>query len=126
MLASSIHLYPKEVKEMQTRYFPAINSDDAPRKGVKKTTLTYTDNSGENEARIFLAVLPEGLTAFSAVCSHLGCLVDWDRGKELFLCPCHGGKYDIAGNVAGGPPPESLTRLPVEIREGKVFVGVTV
>jgi len=124
--ASSIFLYPSEIKKMEVKYFPVLDADEAPQKGVKRGTITYKDNRGESERRIFLAALPEGLTAFSAVCSHLGCIVDWDSKNEQFLCPCHGGKYDINGNVAGGPPPAPLTRLPVENWEGKIFVGIKV
>ncbi len=125
-LASSVYLYPPEIKKMEIKYFPALDLKDTPRKGVKKITLTYNGNSGQEEVGIFLAALPDGLTAFSASCSHLGCLVGWDSRKEEFLCPCHGGRYDINGNVIGGPPPAALTRLPVENRGGKIFVGIKV
>lgn len=93
---------------------------------MKKINLTYTDDSGENEITIFLAALSEGLTAFSSVCSHLGCNVDWNSKTEQFLCPCHGGKYDINGNVIGGPAPAPLERLLTEIKEEKIFVGIKV
>ena len=108
------------------KYFPILELKDAPEKGVKKTSLTYTDDSGENEITIFLAALPEGVTAFSAVCSHLGCIVDWDSKTEQFLCPCHGSKYDVNGNVIGGPAPAPLERLITEIKEEKIFVGIKV
>lgn len=108
------------------KYFSILELKDAPEKGVKKTSLTYTDDSGENEITIFLAALPEGVTAFSAVCSHLGCIVDWNSKTEQFLCPCHGSKYDVNGNVIGGPAPAPLERLITEIKEGKVFVGIKV
>jgi len=126
LTSSIIYLYPSEEKKMETKYFPAIELEEAPRKGIKRINLTYTDEGRENETRIFLATLSEGLTAFSAVCSHLGCIVDWDSRQEQFLCPCHGGRYDINGNVIGGPPPAPLTRLPVENRDGKIFVGIKV
>jgi cytochrome b6-f complex iron-sulfur subunit len=124
--ASSIFLYPPEAKKMEIKYFPAADINDAPQKGVKKITLTYTANNGTEEAIIFLAVLSQGLTAFSSVCSHLGCIVDWDSRKEEFVCPCHGGRYDMKGNVIGGPPPAPLVNLPIEIRDGKIFVGIKV
>jgi len=111
---------------MEMKYFPAVEINDAPQKGVKKVTLTYTGDSGKEEAIIFLASLPQGLTAFSSVCSHLGCIVDWDSQKEEFVCPCHGGRYDINGNVIGGPPPAPLDNLPIETRDGKIFVGIKV
>jgi menaquinol-cytochrome c reductase iron-sulfur subunit len=54
-------------------------------------------------------------TAFSVNCTHLGCPVNWRPDAELFLCPCHGGVYYADGSVAGGPPPRSLTKVPVRI-----------
>lgn len=123
---SIIYLYPSERKKMKTKYFPALDIEETPQRGVKRINLTYTDEGRENKTRIFLTALPEGLTAFSAVCSHLGCVVDWDSKQEQFLCPCHGGRYDINGNVIGGPPPAPLTRLPLENLDGKIFVGIKV
>lgn len=62
------------------------------------------------------------VTVFSTVCTHLGCAVHWDTGKKEFLCPCHGGVYDIEGKVLAGPPPRPLTRLPVKLEHGQIFV----
>jgi quinol---cytochrome c reductase iron-sulfur subunit, bacillus type len=55
--------------------------------------------------------------AFSVNCTHLGCPVNWRPDAELFLCPCHGGVYYSDGSVAGGPPPRSLTKVPVRITQ---------
>jgi Rieske Fe-S protein len=65
-----------------------------------------------------------GLFALSPVCTHLGCLVNWDYNKKEFICPCHGGKYDMEGKVRGGPPPAPLNRLPLEVRDEKVYIGM--
>lgn len=48
------------------------------------------------------------LTAFSAVCTHLGCLVKWLPNEEVFLCPCHAGRFDANGVNISGPPPSPL------------------
>jgi menaquinol-cytochrome c reductase iron-sulfur subunit len=45
---------------------------------------------------------------FSNVCTHMECPVHWDDALHQFLCPCHGGLYDINGQNAGGPPPKPL------------------
>ncbi|RME66309.1 MAG: hypothetical protein D6778_04940 [Nitrospirae bacterium] len=66
------------------------------------------------------------LYALSPVCTHLGCLVNWNYLKGEFQCPCHGGRYDIKGRVIGGPPPRPLTRLPLKIEGEKVLVGLKV
>lgn len=68
----------------------------------------------------------ENLNILSNSCAHLGCPVRWVlvEGHGEFLCPCHGGLYDINGGYLGGPPPrgmyEYVTR---EIREdGRLYV----
>jgi Rieske Fe-S protein len=44
----------------------------------------------------------------SNVCSHMQCPVRWESTLRQFLCPCHGGLYDISGVNVGGPPPKPL------------------
>jgi len=41
-------------------------------------------------------------------CSHMQCDVHFDPTLQQFLCPCHGGLYDVHGNNIGGPPPSPL------------------
>ncbi len=67
---------------------------------------------------------PEGVLAYSAVCKHLGCTVSqWQDGT--WLCPCHGGKYDIynQAKVVGGPVPAPVPQLPVKVEGGRVVVA---
>jgi cytochrome b6-f complex iron-sulfur subunit len=46
--------------------------------------------------------------ALNAVCTHLGCVVPWNRAANKFMCPCHGSQYDATGKVVRGPAPLSL------------------
>ncbi len=63
------------------------------------------------------------VSAYSAVCTHLGCIIQYaPMGQRAWLCPCHKGAYDAAGKVIAGPPPRGLTPLPVAVRDGRVFV----
>jgi Rieske Fe-S protein len=61
-----------------------------------------------------------GLAALATTCSHLGCGVSWDPGRQAFLCPCHGGVYAPDGSVRSGPPPRPLQRLPLVVDGGRV------
>ena len=61
--------------------------------------------------------------AFSLVCTHLACTVNWNPEKRTFYCPCHDGLFDAEGNVISGPPPTPLERLKVEVKGDKVVVG---
>lgn len=63
-----------------------------------------------------------GFEAYSASCTHLGCLVKWDAGKKQFLCPCHAATFDENGKVVSGPPPAPLPQLKVKEVGEKVFV----
>ena len=49
--------------------------------------------------------------ALSTRCMHLGCPVRWVDAAERFICPCHGGVYNLRGMVAGGPPVRPLDRF---------------
>lgn len=60
--------------------------------------------------------------ALSAVCTHLRCILDYDRERRGLVCPCHAGRFDLAGNVLSGPPPRALASYDVSVRAGEIFV----
>jgi Rieske Fe-S protein len=97
------------------------------------------DELGEGMRPAFMDEKSEGFTeeerqellnsinVLSNSCAHLGCPVRWlvnTEGHGEFLCPCHGGIYDINGNWVGGPPPRGMyryTRVKIE-EDGKLYV----
>jgi len=65
-----------------------------------------------------------GLHAISTICTHLGCVVQWN--KNGFHCPCHGSKFDVDGRVIGGPAPKGLPWLYIEqLPSGRLAVDVS-
>ena len=57
------------------------------------------------------------LHEFSAVCPHLGCIVQWNHQEHSWDCPCHGSRFDCLGQVTSGPANANLP--PVESKEQK-------
>jgi succinate dehydrogenase / fumarate reductase iron-sulfur subunit len=62
------------------------------------------------------------ISAIDPTCTHLGCICYWDESIRMFLCPCHGGAFDINGNVTLGPPPKPLERLDVEVTGNRLYI----
>jgi menaquinol-cytochrome c reductase iron-sulfur subunit len=61
--------------------------------------------------------------AISDRCVHLGCPVRWVPASERFLCPCHGGVYDLLGRRVSGPPPRPLDRFYTRLNGDVVELG---
>jgi Rieske Fe-S protein len=51
--------------------------------------------------------------AYSTVCPHLGCGVDWNEKTGSFECPCYDSAFDTDGRCLGGPSPRGLDELDV-------------
>jgi succinate dehydrogenase / fumarate reductase iron-sulfur subunit len=62
------------------------------------------------------------LVVYDSRCTHLGCTVHWDATKQMFLCACHGGAFDLKGNVKTGPPPRPLDKHNIKVEKGKLYV----
>lgn len=64
-----------------------------------------------------------GLKAYTAICTHLGCVVQWDDRKDIIHCPCHDGFFNPAnGTVVSGPPPKPLTAYELAVKDGHVLI----
>jgi menaquinol-cytochrome c reductase iron-sulfur subunit len=61
--------------------------------------------------------------AISSRCGLLGCPVRWVDAAERFICPCHGGVYDLLGKRVGGPPVRPLDRFYTRVEGEFVQVG---
>ena len=93
---------------------PAGTVGEIPLDGVRLVHLP--------EGPVMLEKTGNEVHALSAICTHLGCVVAWNPAAKEFICPCHGGRYDLNGNVVFGPPPRPLEKLEVKLRDDKVFV----
>jgi len=77
-----------------------------------------------DKAVIVVNTAQGGIKAFSAICTHLGCIVEWDQARQFILCPCHDGRFNaVNGAVISGPPPAPLPQLVLVVEDDAVYVG---
>jgi len=80
--------------------------------GVVLVNDTYIIRSGQST-----------YVALSRICTHRGCNVGYNPGAKDFECPCHGGIYDLNGNVVSGPPPAPLEKYHVYLSGSTLTVA---
>ena len=67
-----------------------------------------------------------GVKAYSATCTHLGCIVHFDATADQIVCPCHDGRFSPAtGAVTSGPPPQPLPPVDVAVDKDQIFLVST-
>jgi isorenieratene synthase len=93
-----------------------VKRADVPAKGWR--TLTAPDGSP-----VFVGLQGGTLVAFDGRCTHMGCPVAPDAESGGFRCPCHGGRFDAAGQPTGGPPQRPLHALKVTAMGDALAVG---
>jgi succinate dehydrogenase / fumarate reductase iron-sulfur subunit len=95
---------------------------------IKSIDTSYSVLSGFYRQRVEQPVMvlrrENEIVVYNSRCTHLGCQVHWDEGKGLFLCACHGGAFDIDGNVKAGPPPRPLDRYSYRLESGRLLIEV--
>mgnify|MGYP001467938281 CR=1 FL=1 len=67
------------------------------------------------EPVIVIRVSDAEFRAFSAVCTHLACIVEFSKTSRQIECNCHNGRFNLQGQVAGGPPPRPLVPFTVHL-----------
>ena len=106
---------PQIVEAMQSSVVAAKISELPPNSGKifkfgSKPGLIVRTASGE-------------LKAFSAVCTHLDCIVQYRSDTKQIWCACHNGQYNLNGENIGGPPPRPLEAYPVNKRGDDIVVN---
>ena len=71
---------------------------------------------------VYAGFAAEGLMALYQRCVHLGCRVPFCGSSQWFECPCHGSKYNRAGEYEAGPAPTGLQHFPITVEGGNVMV----
>ena len=83
----------KSIEELGARQGAIVNM-----KGKK--AAVYKDESGV-------------VHAFSAICPHLGCILQWNGDEHSFDCPCHGSRFTCLGVVVNGPAKGDMERIKI-------------
>lgn len=106
---------------------------EAPESASSSVVLSFAPvDIPPNSGRIFkfgskpgiLIRTPGGeLRAFSAVCTHLECTVQYRDDLHHIWCACHNGHFDLSGRNIAGPPPAPLVQYDVHEREDGIVVS---
>jgi cytochrome b6-f complex iron-sulfur subunit len=101
--------------------------------GTSSVTLPWKPSEiRANSGRIFkfgsqpgiLVKTPAGeLRAFTAVCTHLNCTVQFREEKQDIWCACHNGVYDLNGKNVSGPPPRPLEPYKAFVKGDQIVVS---
>jgi len=67
------------------------------------------------KVKLWLSNTENGVMAIYKVCTHLGCLYNWNDQEGKFICPCHGSQFQLDGTYIRGPAPRSLDRFVLQI-----------
>jgi menaquinol-cytochrome c reductase iron-sulfur subunit len=81
----------------------------------------WTIHPSDLVGRVWLIRRPnDKVDAFTAICPHLGCSINFEASAKQFLCPCHGGTFDMTGKRAevtgrANPAPRGMDALQVQL-----------
>jgi cytochrome b6-f complex iron-sulfur subunit len=93
-----------------------INKDEIPTGTAKEFVFNETP-------LVVINRRGSGFIALSRVCTHLGCLVGYDKFNDKLVCPCHAGEFDLEGRVLSGPATKSLQRYSLKITTDQITIG---
>ena len=107
---------------------PPIDNEVKPSSVVAGKVGELKPNSGKifrfgNEPGILINTPQGELKAFTAVCTHLSCTVQYREDFEHIWCACHNGHYDLNGKNIAGPPPRPLTPFKVNLKGDQIFAS---
>jgi len=89
---------------------------------LKYTPEMMASLNDEQKTRI-VQVGSDHFMVVLGLCTHLGCIPGYNPDEKSFLCACHGGTYDVTGEVTKAPPPRALDIPPFKINGTSLVLG---
>ena len=104
------YMTPPKITEASTNQIEAgeVNDPQLLERGYKIVRFGA-------EPVILVKAADNDFRAFSATCTHLDCIVGFQKEQTRIYCNCHGGTYDLQGRNVAGPPPRPLTPYKVNL-----------
>ena len=106
---------PKQVKVSENEKIVASIDELPPNSAIIKAF------AGD---RVFILNFNGELKAMSAVCTHLGCLVQWKADESVVFCACHGARYTTTGEIISGPQPTPLKKYGVRVEDEQIVLSI--
>ncbi|HUO06108.1 MAG TPA: Rieske 2Fe-2S domain-containing protein [Candidatus Binataceae bacterium] len=88
-------------------FFPNVLYEPPSRFKLKRPSDYPEGYTFDSAKRLFIVRKADSFHTISAICTHLGCTVQWKAVE--FDCPCHGSRFRPDGTVIGGPAPRPLS-----------------
>jgi Rieske Fe-S protein len=130
-LSTSVGLFLIAVLYPVSRYLMPPPLEESPARTVRLTVKP--EEVKPNSGQIFkfgsrpgiLIRTPSGeLRAFSAICTHLACIVQYRPDLGHIWCACHNGHFDLNGKNMTGPPPRPLERYVLKVQQERIVVSL--
>lgn len=130
LLSTSVGAFVVAVLYPVTRYLvpPSVGESSAASVTLALKPDEVKANTGQivkfGSRPAILIRTPAGeLRAFSAVCTHLNCTVQYRPDLGNIWCACHNGRFDLNGQNIAGPPPRPLDAYVVNVRGTQIVVS---
>lgn len=103
---------------------PKVKSGRAviPEKKLERNSAYVFEDAKTEDPRVVVRLGDGEILMYSAKCTHKGCTIGYKADEQHLVCPCHNSIYSpLSGDVVSGPADKPLAKLPVEIKDGKIF-----
>ena len=109
------YIIPPKLKEKILEVLNVGKISDVPLNSAKIVKFNKTPI-------VLVHTAQDQIKAYSAICTHLGCVVQFDDQARNFHCNCHGSVFDLDGKNIGGPAPRPLVPFRVELKDTNILV----